>query len=523
MTNLTAPALNDAELAAAIGTSVARSGKSELLIVTRQGASAVWARPADASAQWHRVGCGDFGQQCADEATARRGLRVLLTSVSTAPRNTEPETASVSAKALNKSALLAWLDASLSACGLSEGRKGRGRAGGITAPVKEEVLYRAAWRCQMDGCAEDLRTHLGATASGNFSYLAHIVAASPDGPRGDPVQSGKLANDPDNILLLCDKCHRTIDRVESDKYSVDYLNSMRERSVAAVRRLLDTLAYPRARAISLIASITGQVHPPLTHAEMDGALWSQGIRADEKSPQALVSIPRQLPDPHDAAYWSVVMRGLRQSTIELRGVLEGTSSDEQAPERLVLFPLSSTSVLVLAGRVIGDKANVTVFQPFRNATKNRWLWPAGASANEFRSTVLGAGQQGGEACLRVSLTFDITDDRVPIAGVPTVHIQATRQGHDANACEEDLVTFGLCVDEALKVLQDQWKVETVHLFVGAPASACLKLGQKLQARHHATIVVYETVQSSKGFEETIRITRREARHEPTGECIDLNP
>ena len=93
----------------------------------------------------------------------------------------------------------------------------------------------------------------------------------------------------------------------------------------------------------------------------------------------------------------------------------------------------------------------------------------------------------------------------------------------AIAREEDLVAFGLCVDEALKVLQDQWKVETVHLFVGAPASACLKLGQKLQARHHATIVVYETVQSSKGFEETIRITRREARHEPTGECIDLNP
>src|SRR5262245_24814715 len=113
MTNVPAPALNDAELAAAIGTSVARSGKSELLITTRQGSSAVWARPADVSAQWRQVGCGDFGQQCVNEATARRGLRVLLASVSNAPRNTEPETASASAKALNKSALQAWLDASL--------------------------------------------------------------------------------------------------------------------------------------------------------------------------------------------------------------------------------------------------------------------------------------------------------------------------------------------------------------------------------------------------------------------------
>jgi hypothetical protein len=523
MTNVPASALNDAELAAAIAASVTRSGKSEVLIATRQGSSAVWARPADGSAPWQKVGCGDFGQQCVDEVVAKRGLTVLLAAVTNSPRSIAPETAAGAATSVKKSVLQAWLDASLAACEISGGRRGRGRAGGITAPVKEKVLYRAAWRCQMDGCAEDLRTHLGATASGNFSYLAHIVAASPDGPRGDAVQSAKLADDPDNILLLCDKCHRTIDRVESDNYSVDYLNAMRERSVAAVRRLLDTLAYPRARAISLIASITGQVHPPLTRAEMDGALWSRGTRADEKSPQALVSIPRQLPNPHDAAYWPVVMRGLRQSTVELRGALEGTSSDEQAPERLALFPLSSTSVLVLAGRVIGDKANVTVFQPFRNAPKNRWLWPAGSSANQFQLSATGVGERGGEACLRVSLTFDITDDRVPISGAPTVHIRAASQGHDAIAREEDLVAFGLCMDEALKVLQDQWKVETVHLFVGAPASACLKVGQKLQARHHATVVVYETVQGSKGFEETIRITRREARHEPTGESIDLNP
>lgn len=523
MTKVPAPALNDAELAAAIGTSVARSGKSEVLIATHQGSAAVWARPAKASEPWQQIGSGDFGQQCVDEVVAKRGLTVLLAPVTSSPRSITPETAAVAATSVKKPALQAWLQASLAACGLIEARKGSGRAGAITSPTREKVLYRAAWRCQMDGCAEDLRTHLGATTAGNFSYLAHIVAASPDGPRGDHARSAELADDPDNILLLCDKCHRTIDRVDADRYSVEYLNAMRERSVAAVRRLLDTLAYPRARAISLIASITGQVHPPLTQAEMGEALWSQGIRADEKSPQALVCIPRQLPDPHDAAYWSVVMRGLRDSTVALRGVLEGSSSDEQAPERLALFPLSSTSVLVLAGRVIGDKANVTVFQPFRNASKNRWLWPVGSSANQFQLSTAGVGERAGEACLRVSLTFDIADDRVPISGAPTMHIRAERQGIDAIARPEDLVAFGLCVDEALKVLQDQWKVGTVHLFVGAPASACLKLGQKLQARHHATVVVYETVQGSKGFEETIRITGREARHEPSGESIDLNP
>lgn len=259
---------------------------------------------------------------------------------------------------------------------------------------------------------------------------------------------------------------------------------------------------------------------------MDEALWSQCLRADERSPQALAFMPRQVHNPHEAAFWKIVMRGLRQGIVELRGVLEGSSADEQAPERLALFPLTSTSVLVLAGRVIGDKANVTVFQPNRSAPRNRWLWPETATApkaNEFRQSAVGIGQRGGEACLRVSLTFDVTDDRVPASSMPTVDIRAARLGNDAVARPEDLVAFGQCVDEALKVLQDQWKVDVVHLFVGAPASACLKLGQKLQARHHATVVVYETAQGSKRFEETIRITRREARHEPTGESIDLNP
>lgn len=518
--------LSDHELATEALGFLSSGGKTELLVVTRQGASAVWLRAQGSQAEWRPAGCGDFGQACVDAVTSRRGVKVFLADVSTSPRETDPGPASAAARPVAKAELQAWLLDSLVACGLAVPRRGRGRTGAIAPATKEEVFHRAAWRCQMDGCADDLRAHLGATVSGNFSYLAHIVAASPDGPRGDPDLSAKLVNEASNILLLCDKCHRLIDRVDAEKYTTPYLQAMRERSVAAVRRMLDMLAYPKARAISLIGSIAGQAHPPLTRTEMDEALWSQGLRADERSPHALASMPRQLGNPHDAAFWTVMMRSLSQGVVELRGLLEGTSSDEQAPKRLALFPLAATSALVLAGRVVGDKANITVFQPDRNAPKNRWLWPARAEAlqaNEFRLTNAGTGEPGGEAALRVSLTFDIADDRVPGDGMPTVHIKAGRLGPDAIAQPGDLVAFGQCVDDALKLLQDQWKVAVVHLFVGAPASACLRLGQKLQARHHATVICYETAQESKCFEESIRITRQQARHGPTGESIDLNP
>lgn len=62
--------------------------------------------------------------------------------------------------------------------------------------------------------------------SGNYSYFAHIVASSEDGPRGNK-DSEKLANEPTNIMLLCDKCHRLIDKIAPNEYGIEHLRKMR--------------------------------------------------------------------------------------------------------------------------------------------------------------------------------------------------------------------------------------------------------------------------------------------------------
>ena len=49
-------ALTDAELAAAIATATEGVGKVELLLATRQGASAVWLRPVNTEDPWHQIG-----------------------------------------------------------------------------------------------------------------------------------------------------------------------------------------------------------------------------------------------------------------------------------------------------------------------------------------------------------------------------------------------------------------------------------------------------------------------------------
>jgi hypothetical protein len=83
----------------------------------------------------------------------------------------------------------------------------------IPAKVQNVLWGRAAGRCQYAGCNKLLiGEQISGARNANRSYIAHIVGDSPDGPRGDPILSPKLAQDPDNMMLVCDEHHRVMDR-----------------------------------------------------------------------------------------------------------------------------------------------------------------------------------------------------------------------------------------------------------------------------------------------------------------------
>ena len=97
-------------------------------------------------------------------------------------------------------------------------------ARGRSPSQKTRILVwgRAAGRCQYHGCGKRLDGDLvtGDLAK-NHAYLAHIIASDPRGERGHPVLSHQLANDPDNLMLMCDPHHREIDDpAKIDRYTV---------------------------------------------------------------------------------------------------------------------------------------------------------------------------------------------------------------------------------------------------------------------------------------------------------------
>jgi hypothetical protein len=283
----------------------------------------------------------------------------------------------------------------------------------------------------------------------------------------------------------------------------------------------------------LIGNVTGQPHH-YSKRNVEDAMLNAGLRPSRDVPEYFCFNSYILHNPHSAAYWGCLFESLSTDIPRLKALLNGSARGHARPH-LAVFPVHSSSVLMLGGRLIGDTAGVSVFQFHRDKVAGnqggQWAWPSDAAEpghDKYRLEVLKGFSGQNEACLLVSLTFDIANDRLTTQcaengklKLPTLKLTADRLGSDVIGHPKDLELFGAKLDEAIRTLQDQWKVQRIHLFVGAPASACFRVGQKMQARNQAAYVCYETDRGSGSpFKQTIEISSTLVSG-PSGEQVAL--
>ena len=85
------------------------------------------------------------------------------------------------------------------------------------AQTVQLLCAKAAGRCEFEGCGKILYEEILTRKGIRDSVVAHIVASSPDGPRGDPNRSHALSAEISNLMLLCPTHHKLIDD-NADEY-----------------------------------------------------------------------------------------------------------------------------------------------------------------------------------------------------------------------------------------------------------------------------------------------------------------
>ena len=168
----------------------------------------------------------------------------------------------------------------------------------------------------------------------NFAHKAHIVAASPYGPRGDNELSPELEMNFDNLLLLCLKHSKLIDGKNADGYTVEQLRAYKSKHEDRIRRQT-ALGPENATTVVRFQSPIRDRRVAISKSQAYGALHPR-FPADDKG--VFIDFSHKA-GGGDRVFWHEFAREISE---QVRHAFRA-GNDEQRYDHLSIFALAPNS------------------------------------------------------------------------------------------------------------------------------------------------------------------------------------
>jgi hypothetical protein len=370
----------------------------------------------------------------------------------------------------------------------------------IPPKTQIELWARSAGRCEYRGCNHDLVGDLiSGREDGTFGFIAHIVADSPEGPRGDPTRSAQLAKDIKNLMLLCATHHKGIDVDYLADHPEDVLLAMKaehEDRIAIVAGIDEDRASYVIRFAASIGSNSALVDTRAIFMAMP----------PDRHPAEGKTIDLELSgcdyQDHEEAYWKFHRDNLRR--LFARKVKERIEQGEV--RHLSVFALAPQPLLIELGCLLGDIVPTTVHQ--RHREPSTWRWQPGQPPITFDTSEPGE-RPGGTVALKLAISATVNDDRIQaILGrdVAIWSLTAQHAHNDILRRQEDQATFKTLLRRLLdRIKAVHGESAVINVFPALPNSAAIEVGRVWMPKADLPMVVYDQNRSAGGFIRTIEI------------------
>lgn len=368
----------------------------------------------------------------------------------------------------------------------------------VDPKVKLQLFVLAGGRCQFDGCPHYLIEHHLTHKRGIFAQMAHIVAFSKKGPRGNVLDRPEDINNVDNLMLLCPTCHKLIDDNPLE-HPREQLEAFKKDNEERIFRLT-AMAPDRKTTVVIITGKIGGQAVKISQAEIN-----QAIAPRHAASRGGIHIDLSAFDDDNPAFFELSAKKIRK---DLEQVIRSSMSDE-GTSHISLFVLGPMPLLVLAGNIIGDKIACDLYQRHRD-TEN-WIWKEAGESIRYRLDQLKAGDAKDEVALVLSLSGKIDINRLPAGGPETATVyELTLDGRLPEPgflrTREDLEAFRNTYQKALRQIGfDHGRLEHLHIFLAAPAPVCVQLGRGLMPKHDPTLVIYDDDKRHGGFTKILEV------------------
>lgn len=361
----------------------------------------------------------------------------------------------------------------------------------IHEKIRVRLWVKAGGRCQYEGCNKALWRDDLTFSDMNAAYIAHIVADSADGPRGDGNLSPKLAAELSNLMLMCDTHHRKIDREELAEHPVDRLHRMKE----AHERRIETLTgldASKASEILLYGANIGVQYPHVSYQRATEALVPHRYPASSRG-IALGMVNNSFED-REGEFWKIEAENLRRLYAQ---AVAPRLADGSAPH-LSVFAIAPQPLLVLLGSLLADIHPADVYQLHREPSTWRWQ-----EDSEVPFRLSEPKDPKGDPVLIISLSATVAPERVSavVGATPAAWtLSVDRPHNDLMRTRRQLQQFRQTVRALLNQIKARHgQDKTLHVFPAMPVSAAVEFGRVLMPKADLTLRIYDQNKKAGGF------------------------
>lgn len=356
------------------------------------------------------------------------------------------------------------------------------RAGNASPQTITKLWAKAAGRCEYDGCNKLLYKDNLTSEDINGGFVAHIIAASPDGPRGDEVLSAQLVDDIGNVMLMCHEHHRLIDHEQVAEHTVDRLRAMKKKHEDRVREVTEIDAAKISVPVVYGTNI-GKEAVSIPRREL-----AQAMLPDNYPTENEVTISCQNSGLHDSQelFWQAEVAQLEQKYNESLKPLIG----KEDIDCVSVFALAPQPLLVKLGTMLSDLHKVKVYQKHREP--DTWKWQEIIEPNPMR--IVRPQDTSKTPVLVFSLSAKAITTRVRNNfGDDTSIWEVTAEdpNNDMLRSADQLAAFRQLTRKVLDDINASSAFDSVKVFMAMPAACAVELGRVWMPKADKKLVLFD--------------------------------
>lgn len=369
----------------------------------------------------------------------------------------------------------------------------------IDPMVRLLLFVRSAGRCEFDGCNEELLQHPVTLREGNFAEMAHIVAFKKAGARGDDGERPEDINSADNLMLLCQRCHKHVDDNEKE-FPRARLEAFKHEHEDRIAHVTSIGPDRKTAVLSLTAPIGGQaVAIPRAH------IFAAVLPRYPASKRALTIDLGDLAGGRESDGFYQVARDKIDRDVDRFFAADG-EGDRIA--HVSVFGFGPIPLLIHLGAKLTNKVPSDLYQRHRDTED--WAWKEDGELIGYTVALRSDGKEGGPVALILALSGSVPTESLPDhlrEGAWLYEISLERRVPEPTFLRrrEDLDAFRIAFQEALGLIAaSHGLLKDIDLIPAIPAPVAVLVGRERLPKVHPSLRVFD--RTKDGYVFTFEVT-----------------